>query len=191
MTETSESQEELPTESTEMEVTEEVPTESTDEESSEEASTESTDEESSEEAPTESTEEEVSEEASTESTEEESSEDTQPESTEEEAPEETQPESTEENAQEEFLESADLMQQNGVEELLENDVDKEREFALQDGSTDLTSGKFGAVLAYVTFPEEVENSNEEDYVKILNPRFIGAGGSANTYFKNLRMIAED
>ncbi len=176
--ETSESQEELPAESTETEASEDAQAGVTEEESSEEAPTESTEEESSEEAPTESIEEESSEEAPTESTEEESSED-------------AQPESTEENAQEGTLESANLMQQSGVEELLENTMDKEREFALQDGSTDLTSGKFGAVLAYVTFPEEADNSNEEDYIKILNPRFTGAGGSANTYFKNLRMIAED
>lgn len=177
-TETSESQEELPTESKETEVMEETPTESTEEESSEEAPTESTKEEASEEAPAESTEEESSEEAPTESTDEELSE-------------ETPSESIEEDSQENLLESADLMQQNGVEELLENDVYEEREFALQDGSTNLTSGKFGAVLAYVTFPEEADNWNEEDDITILNPRFTGAGGSANTYFKNLRIIAED
>ncbi|MDE7114350.1 MAG: hypothetical protein K2O57_09230, partial [Acetatifactor sp.] len=131
----------------------------------------------------------------TENTETDETEDAQTENTEEEVTEETQPESTEEDSQEasqeETLENADMMQQNGVEELLENDVDNEREFALQDGSTDLTSGKFGAVLAYVTFPEEVDNINDEDYVKILNPRIIGAQGSANTYFKNLHIIAEN
>ena len=184
-------QEETQTETVTSETQEELQTESTEEELSEGLWTESTKEELSEGLWTESTEEEAPEGLQAESTEEEASEGLQAESTEEELPEGLQTESTEEELQEETVENAYMMQLDGEEELLENDVDNEREFALQDGNTDITSGKFGAVLAHVTLPEELGSINNEDYIKTLNPRITGADGNANGYFRNLHLIAEN
>ena len=122
-------------------------------------------------------------------TEKETSEEEQAENTEEEVTEESQTENTDEDSQEETPEDAYAMQLNGEEEAYA--VENERKFALKDGSADITSGKFGAVLAYVTLPEKMDGINNEDYVEILNPRITGAVGNAKAYFKNLRLIAEN
>lgn len=171
--------EELPTETIEKEVSEELPTEAIEEEVSEEAATdeqaETTEEEVQEELPTETTEEELPTGEQTESM--------------KEASEELQIiESTEEESQEETVYAVQLI---GKEELLETASDHEKEFALWDGSTDITSGKYRAVLARMTLPEELDSIHSEEYVKILNPRITGADGNADAYFKNLRIIAEN
>lgn len=102
--------------------------------------------------------------------------------------EEPSAETTDDKMSEETLtEITDEMPENP----LENTVDGERKFALRDGDTDITSGKFGAVLARMTLPEEPDSNNSEAYIKTLNPIITGANGNANAYFKNLRIVAED
>lgn len=124
-------------------------------------------------------------------------EETQSETSESEEQEELQTETVISETQEEsYAEStedgvSEESQAESTEESLENAADNEREFILQDGDTDITSGKFGAVLAHVTLPEELDSINNDDYVKIMNPRITGADGNADAYFKNLRLIAEN
>ena len=188
-TTTSESSEDAQAGATEKEKPENVQTGATEAETPEDAQEEETEKEMSGDAQVGETEKETSEDAQTENTEEEVAEELQTENTDEETAEETQTESTEKDSQEEILEDAYTMQLNGGEETFA--VDIERKFALQDGSTDITSGKSGAVLAHVTLPEKMDSINNEDYVKILNPRITGAVGNANAYFKNLALVAEN
>ena len=190
-------------ETTEMQVQEGTQLEAIETEQQEETQTENVTSEPQEELQTEYTEKEAPKAPLTEATEKETPEGVQTESTEEEAPEgiqtenvEEEPkviqtENTEEESQEETEETAYAMLLNGGEEPLQNTADNEREFALQNGSADITSGKFRAVLAHITLPEELDNINNEDYVKSLNPSITGADGNANAYFKNLSIIAEN
>ena len=187
-TTTSETPEDEQTGATEEQKPEDAQAGAAEAETPEDAQAGATEKETSEDEQTEVTEEEAPEEQA-ENKEEDVTEESQTENTDEEAAEETQTEGTDEDSQEENPEDAYAMQLNGEEETFA--VENERKFALKDGSADITSGKFGAVLAYVTLPEKMDSTNNEDYVKILNPRITGAVGNANAYFKNLRLIAEN
>ena len=180
--------EDAQTGATEAETPEDAQAGATEEETPEDTQGEETEKEMSGDAQAGETEKETSEEQA-ENTEEEVTEESQTENTDEEAAEETQTEGTDEDSQEETSEDAYAMQLNGEEEAYA--VENERKFALKDGSADITSGKFGAVLAHVTVPEKMDGINNENYVEILNPRITGAVGNANAYFKNLRLIAEN
>ncbi len=189
------------TETTENKIPKEPLTGTTDNETPEDSLSETADDKTPEEAPAETTDDKVSDQPQAETIDDETPDQSQTETTndkmtdqlqtetaDDKIPEETLTEATDDKMSEEALtEITDEMPEN----LLENTVNDERKFALRDGDTDITSGKFGAVLARMTLPEEPDSNNNEAYIKTLNPIIIGADGNANAYFKNLRIVAED
>lgn len=167
---------------------EEAPAETTDDKVSDQPQAETIDDGTPDQSQTETTNDKMTDQPQTETANDKTTDQLQTETTDDKIPEEALAEATDDKMSEEALaEITNEMPENP----LENTVDGERKFALRDGDTDITSGKFGAVLARMTLPEEPDSNNSEAYIKTLNPIIIGADGNANVYFKNLRIVAED
>lgn len=84
----------------------------------------------------------------------------------------------------------DVQSDNGEQPFDDNGNSKSG-FELQNGSIDITSGRFGAILAHITLQDGLDGTDGKDYVKTLNPRIVGADGVTDAYFKNLMVTAEN